>query len=106
MLFNRIIDSFQSLHVIWAVTHFMPCAGHKVLEDVHEDFMQFPNQNSQFLCNCPKGPLKAFGRSSVSRSFSVVAVRTTEQHHSDARSSYSEFDTELDLSRHYLGSFC
>jgi hypothetical protein len=32
----------------------------------------------------------------MSRSFNFAAVQTTEQHHSDARSSYSKFDTELD----------
>jgi hypothetical protein len=31
--------------------------GHKILEDVHEDSMQFPNQNSRFLCNRPNGLL-------------------------------------------------
>jgi hypothetical protein len=84
----------------------MPCVGHKVLENVHEDSIQFPNQNSRFLCNRPDGSLKGSGRPSVSKSFSVADVRTTEQHRPDARSSYSEFDTELDFSRHYLGSFC
>jgi len=29
--------SIQSLHVIWTVSHFMPCVSHKFLEDVHED---------------------------------------------------------------------
>jgi hypothetical protein len=36
---NRIIGSIQNLHVIWTVPHFMPCVGHKILEDVHEDSM-------------------------------------------------------------------
>jgi hypothetical protein len=103
---NRIIGSILSLHVIWTVSHFMPCVGHKVLEDVHEDSMQFPNQNSRFLYNCPDRPLKASGRPSVSRSFSVAVVWTTEQHCPNARSSYSKFDIELDFNRHYLESFC
>jgi hypothetical protein len=69
--------------------------------------MQFPSQNSQFLCNCPDGPLKASGRPAVSRSFNVEDVRTSEQHRLDARSSFSNFYTELDLSsQHCLGSFC
>jgi hypothetical protein len=34
---NKFFDSIQSLHVIWTVSHFMPCVGHKFLEDVHED---------------------------------------------------------------------
>jgi hypothetical protein len=80
------------------VSHFIPCVGHKVLEDVHEDSMQFPNHNSRFLCNRQDGPLKALEHPSVSRSFSIAAVRTTEQHSPDTRSSYSKFDTELDFS--------
>jgi hypothetical protein len=84
----------------------MSCVGHKVLEDVHEDSMQFPMQNSRFLRNRPDGPLKGSKRPSVSRSFNIAAVRTTEQHRLNARSSNSEFDMELDFSRHYLGSFC
>jgi hypothetical protein len=68
--------------------------------------MQFPSQNSRFLCNRPNGPLKVSGRPAVSRSFSVEDVRTSEQHRPDARSSFSNFYTELDFSsRHCLGSF-
>jgi hypothetical protein len=78
------------------VPHIVPCVGHKFLEDDHEDSMQFPIQNSWFLCNCPDGPLKASRRPVVSRSFSIAAIRTIKLHRSDARSSYSEFDTELD----------
>jgi hypothetical protein len=43
-------------------------SGHKLLEDVHEDSMQFPSQNNRFLCNHPDGTLKASGRPSMSRS--------------------------------------
>jgi hypothetical protein len=69
--------------------------------------MQFPSQNSQFLCNRPDGRLKASGRPVVSRSFSVEDVWTSEQHRQDARSSFSNFYMELDFSsRHCLGSFC
>jgi hypothetical protein len=103
---NKIFGSIQSLHVIWTVSHFMPCVGQKFLEDVHEDSMQFPSQNSRFLCNRPDGPLKAFGCPAVSRSLSIAAVWTTELQRPDARSSYSEFDTELDFRRQYLGRFC
>jgi hypothetical protein len=78
-------------------------SGHKFLEDVHEDSMQFPSQNSQFLCNRSDGQLKASGCPTVSRSFSVAVVQTTELHRPDGMSSYSEFDTELDFKRHYLG---
>jgi hypothetical protein len=79
---------------------------HKFLEDVHEDSMQFSSQNSRFLCNHSDWFLKASGRPSVSRSFSVEDVRTSEQHHPDARSSFSNSYTELDFSRHCLGSLC
>jgi hypothetical protein len=79
--------------------------GHKVLEDVHEDSMHSSLIN-QFLCNRLDRPLKVSECPSVSRSFSVEDVRMSEQHYSDARSSFSDFYTELDFSRHYLGSFC
>jgi hypothetical protein len=42
----------------------------------------------------------------VSRSFSVEDVQTPEQHLPDARSSFSNFYTELDFSRHCLRSLC
>jgi hypothetical protein len=80
--------------------------NHKFLEDVHEDFVQFPSQNSWFLYNRLDGPLKASGSPAVSRNFSVEDVRTSEQHLPDARSSFSNFYTELDFNRHYLGSLC
>jgi hypothetical protein len=88
-----------SFHAMCMVTSFK--------EYVHEDSMQFPSQNSQFLCNHPYGPLKASGRPVVSRSFSVEDVRTSKQHRLDARSSFSNFYKELDFSsRHCLRSFC
>jgi hypothetical protein len=79
---------------------------HKFLKDVHEDSIQFPSQNSRFLCNHPDGPLKVSGRPAMSRSFSVEDFQTSEQHLLDARSSFSNFYTELDFSRHCLGSLC
>jgi len=80
---------------------------HKFIEDVHEDSMQFPSQNSRFLCNHPDGPLKASGCPAVSRSFNVEDVRTSKQHRPDARSNFSNFYMKLDFSsRHYLWSFC
>jgi hypothetical protein len=39
---------------------------HKLLEDVHEDFLQNPSQINRFLCNRPDEPLKAFERLVVS----------------------------------------
>jgi hypothetical protein len=80
--------------------------SHKILEDVHEDSIHFPSQINQFLCNRPDRPLKASGHPSVSRSFSVEDIRTSEQHRQDSRSSFSNFYTELDFSRHYLWSLC
>jgi hypothetical protein len=77
---------------------------HKFLEDVHEDSMQFPSQNSQFLCNRLDEPLKASGSLAVSKSFSVEDVRTSELHRLDARSSFYSFYTELDfMFRHGSG---
>jgi hypothetical protein len=35
---------------------------HKLLEDVHEESLQNPRQNSRFLCNRRDEPLKASGR--------------------------------------------
>jgi hypothetical protein len=67
--------------------------------------MQIPNQNSWFLCNRPDGPLKASWRPAVSRSFSVEDVRTSRQHCSDPRSSFSNFYSELDFSRQLFGKF-
>jgi hypothetical protein len=84
----------------------MPCVKSQVLEDVHENSMQFPSQNNRFLCNRPDGPLRASRRPVVSRSFSFADVQTTELHLPDAKSSYSEFDTKLDFRWHYLGRFC
>jgi hypothetical protein len=50
--------------------------------------------------------LKGSRRPAVSRSFRVEDVRTSEQHRPEARSSFSNFYTELDFSsRHCLGSF-
>jgi hypothetical protein len=105
-ILNRFIIFIQSLQVIWTVLVSSYVIGHKILEDVHEDSMHFPSQINRFLCNCPDGPLKASGRPSVSKSFSVEDIQITEQHRLEARSSYSNFYTELDFSRHYLGSFC
>jgi hypothetical protein len=61
---------------------------------------------SRLLCNRPDRSLKASERPAVSRNFSVEDVRTSGQHRPDARSSFSNFYTKLDFSRHYLGSFC
>jgi len=68
--------------------------------------MQILRYLNRFLCNHPDGPLKASGRPTVSRSFSVEDVRTSAQHRPDDRSSFSNFYTKLNFSRHYLGSSC
>jgi hypothetical protein len=84
----------------------MPCVRSQVSRRCPWGFHAIPSQNSRFLCNRPEGPLKASGRPTVSRSFSIEDVRTSGQHCPDARSSFSNFYTELDFNRHYLGSFC
>jgi hypothetical protein len=67
--------------------------------------MQFPSQNSRFLCNRPDGPFKSSGRPTMSRSFSVEDVRTSGQHSPDSRSSFSNFYLELDfMFRHGSGN--
>jgi hypothetical protein len=78
---------------------------HKFLEDVHEDSLQIPRQNSRFLYNRLDKPLKASGCPTVSISCNVEYVWMSKQHRSDSRSSFSNFYTELDFnSRHCLGS--
>jgi hypothetical protein len=104
-ILNRLIDFIQSLQVIWTVFVSSHVTGHKVLEDVHEDSMHFPSQINQFLCNCLDRPLKASGHPAVSKSFNFEDVRMSDQHHSDARSSFSNFYMKLDFSLHYLDSF-
>jgi hypothetical protein len=39
---------------------------HKLLQNVHEESLQNPRQNSRFLCNRPDVPLKASGRPAMS----------------------------------------
>jgi hypothetical protein len=104
-ILNRFIGFIQSLQVIWTLFVSSHVTGHEFL-DVHKDSMQFSSQINWFLCNSSDGPLKASRRPTMSRSFSVEEVRMSEQHHPDARSSFSNFYKELDFSWHYLGSFC
>jgi hypothetical protein len=104
-ILNRFIGFIQSLQVICTVFISSHVTGHKFLKDVNEDSMQFPSQINRFLCNWLNKPLKASGLLAMSRSFSIEDVWTSNQHYRDARSSYSKFYTELDFSRHYLGSF-
>jgi hypothetical protein len=74
------ISFIQSLQVIWTMLISSHAIGHKFLEDVHGDFMQFLSQINRFLCNCPDETLKASGHPTVSRSFSIEDVRKSEQH--------------------------
>jgi hypothetical protein len=104
-ILNKFIGFIQSLQVLWIVFISSHVTDHKFLEDVHKDSMQFSSQINRFLCNRPNGPLKAFGRPTMSRSFSVEDVRTSKQHRLDARSSYSKFYAKLNFSRHCLKSF-
>jgi hypothetical protein len=91
---NRFINFIQSLQVKWTVFVSSHVAGHKFLRRCPWRFHAILN-----------GPLKASERPSVSRSFSVEDVWTSEQYRPDSRSSFSNFYTELDFSRHYLESF-
>jgi hypothetical protein len=101
------IDSYSESSCIRTVFISKHVTDHKFLEDVDKDSMQFPSQNSRFLCNRPDGPLKVSVHPSGSRSFSIEDNRTSEQHYQDDRSSFSNFYTELDFSNRYcLGSFC
>jgi hypothetical protein len=99
------IGSYSEFSCIWIVFISKHVTDHKFSEDVHEDSLQISRQKNRLLCNRPDEPLKASGRPAVSRSFRVEDVRTSEQHHPDTRSSFSNFYTELDFSsRHCLGS--
>jgi hypothetical protein len=69
----------------------------KILCYFHPCYFQV--RNSWFLCNRLDEPLKASRHPTVSRSFSRCTCP-------DARSSYSEFYTDLDFRRHYLGRLC
>jgi hypothetical protein len=102
---NRFISFIQSLQVIWKVFVSSHVTSHKFLEDVHEDSMLFPSQINRILCNRPDEPLKTSRRLVVSRNFSVKDVQTLGQHRPDARSSFSNFYSELDFNRHLFRKF-
>jgi hypothetical protein len=53
-------------------------SNHKLLEDVHEESLKNPRQNSRFLCNRPDAPQCPVDNDED--------VRTLEQHRPDARS--------------------
>jgi hypothetical protein len=74
-ILNRFIGFIQSLQVIWVVFISSHVTGHKFLEDVHEDSMQFPSQINHFLCNRPDGPLKA---SRCPQFLEALALKTSE----------------------------
>jgi hypothetical protein len=46
---NKLIGSFQSLHVIWTLFISSHVIGLMFLEDVHEDSAQIPSKINRFL---------------------------------------------------------
>jgi len=86
--------------------YFKPCALTQVSRRCSWRFYANSKSTSRFLCNRLDEPLKASGRPVMSRSFNVEDFRMSGQHHLDARSSFSNFYSELHFSRHYLGSLC
>jgi hypothetical protein len=54
-ILNRMIGSFQSLHVIWTMFFSSHVNGLMFLEDVHEDSMQISKSDQPV-------PMQAFGR--------------------------------------------
>jgi hypothetical protein len=96
------IGSYSESSYIRTVFISKHVTDHKFLEDVHEDSLQIPRQKNQFLCNRPNKPLKVSGRRQCLADW-VEDIQTSEQHRPDARSSFSNFYTELDFKNwHYL----
>jgi hypothetical protein len=60
------IGSYLESLCIQTVFNSKHVTDHKLLEDVHEDSLQIPNQINWFLCNRPDEPLKASKRPAVS----------------------------------------
>jgi hypothetical protein len=86
--------------------YFKPCALSQVSRKCSWRSHAKSKSASQIQCNRPDRPLKVSERPAMSRSFSFEDVQTSEHHRPNARSTFSNFYTELDFSRHYLGSFC
>jgi hypothetical protein len=84
---------------------FKPCALSQVSKRCLWRFHANSKSASRFLCNRPDRALKVFGRPTVFRTFSVEEVWTSGQHRPEARSSFSNFYTELDFSWHLFGKF-
>jgi hypothetical protein len=85
--------------------YFKPCALSQVSRRCSWRFHANFKSASRFLCNRPARPLKAFELLAVSTNFSVEDVWTSRKHRPDSRSSFSNFYTELDFSRHLFGKF-
>jgi hypothetical protein len=72
---------------------------HKLLEDVHKEFLQNPSQINRFLLNRPDNPLKASGRPSVSSNFTL---KTSGQQRNTVRTlGQLVFNKELDFKSWY-----
>jgi len=85
--------------------YFKPCALSQVFRRCSWRFHANSKSASWFLCNRLDRPLKATWRPAVSRSFNVEDVWTSGQRRLDARSSFSNFYTELDFNRHLFRKF-
>jgi hypothetical protein len=83
--------------------YFKPCTLSQVSRRCSWRF--HAKSASRFQCNRLDRPLKASGHLAVWRSFSVKEVWTLGQHRRDARSSFSNFYSELEFSRHLFGKF-
>jgi hypothetical protein len=97
-ILNWFIGFMQSHQVIWTTFISSHVTGHKFLEDVHEDSMQFPSQINWFLCNRSDGPLKGSECPTVSRSFNVEDVRTSGQPTSSSTRNWISVDTVWEVS--------
>jgi hypothetical protein len=60
LLFNKIIGSFQSLHVIWTVFISSHMTGLMFLENVHEDSIQIPKSDQPILVQPSRRAFKGF----------------------------------------------
>jgi hypothetical protein len=85
--------------------YFKPYALSQVSRRCSRRFHSKSKSPSRFLCNRPDRPLKVSECPTVSRSFSIKDVRTLGQYRPEVRSSFSNFYSELNFSRHLFGKF-
>jgi hypothetical protein len=104
LLFKQDYRSYSESSSYMDNVYFNPCSLSQVFRCSWR-FYANSKSASWFLCNRPDRPLKASGCPVVFRCFSVEDVRTLGQHRPDARSSFSNFYTKLDFSRHLFGKF-